>query len=155
MARVPKITSPCPLRWAAAPQPGMDFCGHCQRRVHNLDLMSDSERTAFLEGCSGSVCVSYTVKRAARIPVALGVSLAAVAGVTSAADGVTTTFPAVVVSPDSPYCNLPGNDDVTIEAGGTESGEKLQWVDETEAKLPDKPELPDIEASTWLPTPKS
>jgi hypothetical protein len=117
MARVPIITSPCPLRWAGPPQPGMDFCGHCQRRVHNLDLMSAPEREQFLAGCSGNVCVSYTVKRAARIPVALGVSLAAVvAGSTNAAD--------VVASPDSPYCDLA--DYVSITAGGTEAGEKLQ-----------------------------
>jgi hypothetical protein len=145
MARVPKITSPCPLRWAGSPQPGMDFCGHCERRVHNLDLMSAPERAEFLRGCSGNVCVSYTVKRAARLPVALGLGLAVVAGSTSAAEVVTT--------PDSPYCDLAGYVDVMV--GGTEAGEKLQWVDDAEAKLPDKPDLPDIDASTWLPTPKT
>jgi len=147
MARVPKITSPCPLRWAGPPQPGADFCGQCQRRVHNLDLLSAEERDAFLGGCSGDVCISYTVRRAPRIPVALGLGLAAVVGgATSAADVVTT--------PDSPYCNLPDNEQWVI-VGGTEAGEKLQWVDESEAKLPEKPDLPDIEASTWLPTPKT
>ena len=151
MARVPKITSPCPLRWAGPPQPGMDFCGQCQRRVYNLDLMSAQEREEFLTGCSGNVCVSYTVKRAARIPVALGLGLAAMAGTTNAAD--VATSPPVVVSPDSPYCNL--GDDVGLEAGGTEAGEKLQWIDDTEASLPEKPDLPDIDASTWLPTPKT
>jgi len=156
MARVPVITSPCPLRWAGPPQPGMDFCGQCQRRVHNLDLMSESEREAFLGGCTEKVCVSYTVRRTARIPVALGLGLAVVGGATNAADVGTNapagTFPQVVVTADSPYCNL---SDVQVLAGGTEAGEKLQWVDDTEAKLPDKPELPDIAASTWLPTPKT
>lgn len=151
MARLPKITSPCPLRWAGPPQPEMDFCGHCQRRVHNLDLMSAQEREEFLTGCSGSVCVSYTVKRAARIPVALGLGLAAIAGVTNAAD--VATSPPVIVSPDSPYCDVPDQGDILM--GGTEAGDKLQWVDDAEAKLPDKPDLPDIDASTWLPTPKT
>ena len=150
MARVPVITSPCPLRWAGPPQPGMDFCGHCQRRVHNLDLMSIREREEFLTGCSGNVCVSYTVKRAARIPVALGLGLAAMAGSTNAAD--VATSPPVITSPDSPYCEL-GQGEVIV--GGTEAGEELQWVDEAEARLPDKPDLPDIDASTWLPTPKT
>ena len=150
MARVPKITSPCPLRWAGSPQPGMDFCGHCQRRVHNLDLLSVPERDEFLQGCSGNVCVSYTVKRAARLPVALGLGLAVVAGSTSAADGVTNN---VVTTPDSPYCDPAGLGDIIL--GGTEAGEKLQWVDDAEAKLPEKSELPDIDASTWLPTPKT
>jgi hypothetical protein len=129
----------------------MDFCGHCQRRVHNLDLMSVPEREDFLRGCSGNVCVSYTVKRAARIPVALGLGLAMVGGATNAAD--VANSPAVVTTPDSPYCDLPEYGEVIV--GGTEAGEKLQWVDETEAKLPDKPELPDIDASTWLPAPKT
>jgi hypothetical protein len=123
----------------------MDFCGHCQRRVHNLDLMSIPERETFLMGCSGNVCVSYTVKRAARIPIALSLGLAAVAGSTNAAD--------VVVSPDGPYCGLPGYELAMV--GGTEAGEKLQWVDDAQARLPDKPDLPDIDASTWLPTPKT
>jgi hypothetical protein len=107
--------------------------------------MSIPERETFLMGCSGNVCVSYTVKRAARIPVALGLGLAVVAGSTNATDVVTT--------PDSPYCNLPDYGEITV--GGTEAGEKLQWVDDAEAKLPDKPDLPDIGASTWLPTPKT
>jgi hypothetical protein len=128
----------------------MDFCGQCQRRVHNLDLMSDPEREAFLTGCTGEVCVSYTVKRTARIPVALGLGLAAVAGVpTNAAD---VSIPDVVVMADSRFCNL--SQELYMTAGGTEVGEKLQWVDESEVSRPDKPDLPDIEASTWLPTPK-
>ena len=152
MARVPKITSPCPLRWAGSPQPGMDFCGHCQRRVHNLDLLSAPEREAFLAACAGDICVSYTVKRAARFPVALSLGLAAaVAGASSSAAEVANN---VVHTPDSPYCNLP-SDEEWVTVGGTEAGAKLQWVDDAEAKLPDKPDLPDIEASTWLPTPKS
>jgi len=149
MARVPKITSPCPLRWAGPPQPGMDFCGQCQRRVHNLDLMSDQEREEFLTGCSGEICVSYTVKRTARIPIALGLGLAAVVGVpTNAAD---VAAPEVVVMRDSRYCL---SQEMMMTAGGTEAGAKLQWIDESEVDRPDKPELPDIEASTWLPTPK-
>ena len=159
MARVPVITSPCPLRFAGSPQPGMDFCGHCQRRVHNLDLMSESEREAFVSGCSDSekVCVSYTVRRAARIPVALGLGLAAV-GATHAADVTTdpstvASPPPVVRTPDSPYCDMVINGDILI--GGTKAGQKLQWIDDSEAKLPEKPDLPDIDASTWLPTPKT
>lgn len=152
MARVPKITSPCPLRWAGSPQPGMDFCAHCQRRVHNLDLLSAQAREDFLAACAGDVCVSYTVKRAARIPIALGLGLAAaVAGASSSAADIANT---VVNMPDSPYCNLP-SDEGWVTVGGTEAGAKLQWVDDAEAKQPDKPDLPDIEVSTWLPTPKS
>jgi hypothetical protein len=118
--------------------------------VHNLDLMSVPQREAFLTGCSGNVCVSYTVKRAARIPVALGLGLAVMAGATNATDAVSS--PPVVKTPDSPYCDL---SDQIMEAGGVTAGEKLQWVDEAEARLPEKPDLPDIDAATWLPTPKT
>ena len=59
---------------------GMDFCGRCKRRVHNLDPLSDAEREALVAGCAGDVCIAYTVKRAARIPVALGVGVMALAG---------------------------------------------------------------------------
>jgi hypothetical protein len=73
------------------------------------------------------------------------------AGSSNAAD--VAASPAVVTSPDSPYCDLPDNGEIIL--GGTEAGEKLQWVDAAEARLPDKPELPDIDASAWLPTPKT
>ena len=129
MARVPVITSPCPLRWKDAPQPGQDFCGQCQRRVHNLDLMSAAQREEFLAGCEGSVCVSYTVRRAARFSTAVGLGLAAAAGLSASANA--DTAPPVVVMPDSPQCDL-----TEVFVGGTEAGDKLQWVDESEAKLP-------------------
>jgi hypothetical protein len=144
MARVPVITSPCPLRWRGSPAPGTDFCGHCQRRVHNLDLMSTQERHAFLSGCSGNICVSYTVRRAVRIPLAMGLGLAVLAGSANAVD-----LPA---SLDNSYSNMADINDITV--GGTEAGEKLQWIDASEASLPNKPDLPDIDAATWLPTPK-
>jgi len=147
MARVPVITSPCPLRWKGAPQPGQDFCGQCQRRVHNLDLMSATQREEFLAGCEGSVCVSYTVRRATRLSTAVGLGLAAAAGLSATANA--DTAPAVVVMPDSPQCDLE-----TIITGGTEAGDRLQWVDESEAALPDKADLPEIAAQDWLPTRK-
>jgi hypothetical protein len=147
MSRVPVITSPCPLRFGSAPQPGQDFCGHCQRQVHNLDLMPAQERETFLAGCSGKVCVSYTVRRPLRASLALGATLAAAALAGSAG----AEAPPVTVMPDSPYCD---DEFVEVFVGGTQAGEELQWVDEAEAAMPDKPELPEIAAATWLPTPK-
>lgn len=145
MARAPVITSPCPLRWSKAPQPGNDFCGQCQRRVHNLDGMSMSEREAFFSGCSGEVCVSYTVRRPLRAAIALGAGLAAAAALSGSASA---EAPPAEVMPDSPYCDLE-----EVLMGGTGVGEQLQWVDETEVALPEKADLPEIPASTWLPTP--
>lgn len=147
MARVPVITSPCPLRMNGAPQPGRDFCGNCQRRVHNLDLMSLAEREEFLVGCEGKVCVSYTVRRAARLSTAIGIGIVAAAGLSASVNA--DEAPPVVVMPGSPACE----DLEIVLVGGTEAGSKLQWVDESEAKLADKPELPQIGAQDWLPTP--
>jgi hypothetical protein len=54
--------------------------------------------------------------------------------------------------PDSIYCE----EDLTeVMVGGTRAGEELQWIDETEVARPAKPDLPDITAATWLPTPKA
>ena len=134
MARVPTIVSPCPLRWATPPQPGLDFCGHCQRRVHNLDPMSDAEREAFLKACTGDVCVSYTVKRAARMSVALGVGLSALAGCSNA-----THMPPAEVT-----------------AGMPAIGKQVKWKDDNEAQLShkDKADSQDVGTPKWLPTPK-
>ncbi len=76
MANFPPITSPCPLRWRALPEPGRDYCTFCERRVHNLDRLSEAERSALLASRSGSVCVAYTVQRAA-ISVIAGAGIAA------------------------------------------------------------------------------
>jgi hypothetical protein len=152
MSRVPLISSPCPFRWNSAPQPGQDFCGHCQRQVHNLDFMSQSEREAFLSGCSGKICVSYTVRRPVRTSIALGASLAAAAALSGSAGA---QAPAPVVMPDSPYCDDSELLEVQVTGGATAAGEKLQWVDEVEVAVPDKADLPEISTMTWLPTPKT
>jgi hypothetical protein len=143
MARVPVINSPCPLRWASAPQPGMDFCGQCQRRVHNLDYMSATDRQTFFAACSGEVCVSFTVRRPVRASIALGASLVAAAAMAGSAN---TGAPADSVDEEELV-------EVSI-TGGTVSGGQVQWVDETEAALPEKPDLPEITTVDWLPTPK-
>jgi hypothetical protein len=137
------------LRWNGAPEPGQDFCGHCERRVHNLDLMSADEREAFLTGCSGKVCVSYTVRRPVRASLALGAGLAAAAALAGSASAES---PEVQVMPDSPYCDDLELTEVAV--GGTETGSKLQWIDEAEAAAADKADLPEITAGTWLPTPR-
>lgn len=147
MSRVPVITSPCPLRFSSAPQPGQDFCGHCQRQVHNLDVMSAQERETFLAGCSAKVCVSYTVRRPLRASLALGATVAAAALAGSAG----AQAPAPTVMPDSPFCEI----EEVLVMGSTVAGDDLQWVDEAEAAAPDKPELPEITPATWLPTPES
>lgn len=62
MAKYPRIDSPCPLKWNALPEPGNDFCRHCERNVHNLTAMTEAERKEFMAACEGSVCVAYVTK---------------------------------------------------------------------------------------------
>ena len=57
----PKITHPCPFKASALPDAERNFCTHCERKVHNLDLMSADARREFLSNRSGKVCVAYTL----------------------------------------------------------------------------------------------
>jgi hypothetical protein len=69
MTGFPRITSPCPLRFRALPEPGRDWCRFCEKRVHNLDLLSEDERAALLAR-GDAICVAYTLKRAASVALA-------------------------------------------------------------------------------------
>lgn len=62
MAKYPKIDSPCPLKWNTLPEPGNNFCRHCERNAHNLTAMTEAERKEFMAACEGSVCVAYAAK---------------------------------------------------------------------------------------------
>jgi hypothetical protein len=59
----PKIDSPCPARVQRLPSDGQNHCTLCDRQVHNLDGMRAEQRAAFLQSCSGKVCVAYSVNR--------------------------------------------------------------------------------------------
>jgi len=159
VAYVPKITSPCPLRWNAMPSAGLDFCGQCQRRVHNLDAMDQAQRQAFFASCTGDVCVAYTVKRpqrmtdalrASAVAVALGMSgLAMAADAPTAADTATTpAFEDVVTGPN---CDPSGKLE-HIVVGGVR-GPSVNWVDDSELARPEAPEIDEVDASAWLPAP--
>jgi len=153
MARVPVISSPCPLRWKSMPSAGMDFCGQCSRRVHNLDGLNDAERQAFFATCSGEVCVAYTVRRSSALASVLGLGVAAAA----LASGTPAMAEESVVQPvvTGPTCDPNAKEQAleTIIAGGTTAA--AQWVDEREAKLPERPQIGEIDATEWLPTPAS
>lgn len=110
--------------------------------------MTQAEREAFLASCTGKVCVAYTVRPAERSSSKIGVGLAAsmlVAGA-ALADGVPTNGDP---APGS-YCDPLR--EVLVIVGGTNAGKELQWIDAGEAEIVN-PELPEIDASEWLPTP--
>ena len=94
----------------------------------------------------------------ARVPVYvfLGLGMALVGGTSIAAD-VPDTPSASTAAPDV----TPSSDTVIYDeffpngeklVGATKASKKLQWVDDAEAKLPAKADLPDVDSSAWLPT---
>ena len=154
MARVPVISSPCPLRWKSMPSIGMDFCGQCSRRVHNLDGLNDADRQAFFATCSGEVCVAYTVRRSSTLAGVRGLGVAAAASLMAGGPAMAeeTAVQPVVTGPTcDPNAKEQGLE--TIVLGGTTTA--AQWVDEREAKLPERPQIGEIDAAEWLPTPAS
>ena len=157
MSRVPVITSPCPLRWASMPQAGKDHCGQCDRKVHNLDGMSAQRREAFLAGCSGKVCVAYSVNASRRKRnVALGAGLLAA-----------LVVPATALANEEAigYVPLPAGEGAvdngtahdeewdTILVGGVDDPKNARWADEAEVAAGEAPAEPEvIAASEWLPS---
>jgi hypothetical protein len=110
--------------------------------------MTQAERETFLAACSGNVCVAYTIRPARRNSATISASLAAsvlVAGAAFADQIPTNGDPA-----PGEYCD-PMREELII-VGGTNAGKDLQWIDASEAAV-QNPELPDIDASEWLPSP--
>jgi hypothetical protein len=107
--------------------------------------MTQAERETFLAACSGKVCVAYTVRSSTS---KIGIGLAASVLVASAAfaDGIPTNGEPAA----GEYCD-PMREELII-VGGTNAGKELQWIDASEAETVN-PELPEIDASEWLPTP--
>jgi hypothetical protein len=151
MARVPVITSPCPLRWKSMPSAGMDFCSQCSRRVHNLDAMSDAERGSFFATCSGEVCVAYTVRRPHVLAGVLGIAAALGGGAVTTAfaqDEVPTVVTGPTCDPDAKSQSIE-----LITVGGVQSARDVKWIDEREAQTADAPQIGEIDPAEWLPTP--
>jgi hypothetical protein len=153
MARVPVVTSPCPLRFNSMPSAGLDFCGKCRRRVHNLDGMSDAARAAFFANCSGEVCVAYTVRRPAALASVLVAAAAAISGgpVSAQDPPQEQAAPAVVIT--GPTCDPNAKSlplDLIVVGGTTKA---LQWADESDVAAAASPEIAEIDAAQWLPPP--
>lgn len=150
MARVPVITSPCPLRWKSMPGAGADFCGQCQRRVHNLDSMSDAQRETFFMSCADDVCVAYTVPRPRAMIGALGMGLAA--ALTGSAFADEPQQPAYTTQVTGPTCDPKGLE--TIVMGGVKAARSARLVEASEINLPEPPVIGEVDASDWLPAPQ-
>jgi len=158
MSRFPVIDSPCPLRVANLPRTGRDHCGHCDRQVHNLDGMRNSQREAFMRSCSGKVCVAYTIHRqVARRNLSLGIGmLATLAGSAAMADDAIidngAAAPSAAVTDSSANPQPMKNLDFVV-LGGVENPGDARWSDEREISADAPGSLPEIGEMEWLPTP--
>ena len=139
MARVPVIDSPCPIADRPLPAGAVDHCSICDRKVHNLNRMSEPERRVFMGSCSGKVCVAYTMKISVRHRSLAAASLAATALV---------ALPAVAeepaMTPMPGLADLPHCDEIydVLVTGGVTRGDQAEWVDDGKDA---PPELPTIE----------
>jgi hypothetical protein len=146
MARVPVIETPCPIANRPLPVGAADHCTQCDRTVHNLDRMSESQRRAFMSACSGKVCVAYTVQ----VPVPLrrrALGAAALAAATLAALPVAAQeSPVVGRSPISDPNGLQSCDDEWLDmvvTGGVNKGDHAEWTDDGKDAPPDLPAMED------------
>src|SRR5262245_36265763 len=154
MARVPVVESPCPIVGKQLPAGAAEHCGVCERTVHNLDLMSERERVAFMRGCSGKVCIAYTVRRPVhgrRLATALaGAAAASLMSLPAAATDdplvpIPASSPAGEMSPLSggerelPHCQ----EEEWIEMGGVLEANQAEWVDDGKNAPPELPTMED------------
>ena len=146
MARIPVIETPCPVANRALPKGARDHCSQCDRAVHNLDLLNESQRLAFMSGCAGKVCVAYTLRVPARglrrrASGAAAIAAAAMASLPVAAQD----SPVVGMSPIGDANGLPACDDEWLDmvvTGGVNKGDQAEWTDDGKDA---PPELPSIE----------
>jgi hypothetical protein len=65
MSFFPRVQRPCPYKGDLSDIITDDVCRLCDRKIHDLNLLSESERIAFLASCSGEICISYSFLRPA------------------------------------------------------------------------------------------
>ena len=152
MSSFPKIDSPCPLRWNAAPAAGRDFCNRCRRRVHNLDDLDETQRRALLAGCEETICVAYTVRRPLRIVAVAGLGLAAALGAAAAAEPTADRSPVATASllpsapkPDCPPRNAAEEELIEVMVGGVRNPHEAEWDEAS-----DLPALPALDDDAFL-----
>lgn len=130
MALFPKIQSPCPYQSNLAAVMDGDMCRMCKRHVVDLTAMSDAARVAFLDGCTGEVCVSYRIR-----PALAAAVLAAAIAVPATASACAATEEFIVV------------------AGGLKDLTAIEYVETTSDRaLPNLPVVYDDDAKPQVAT---
>ncbi len=151
MARFPRIDTPCPL--SAEDQRTIDgHCTRCDKHVHALDRLDESERRALLATVPGPICVSYRLpvpRRVGRVGAAIAATLITTTAATTVYAGEpehAVQRPFVTSSPQhSPVPSQPvvseGRDEqelefVTFLGGVTDPEDALAAEDTSVPELP-------------------
>jgi hypothetical protein len=115
-----------------------DVCRVCRRQVHDLGAMSETQRVAFLDACSGEVCVRYTLPR--QHMVAAAALSAAMIALPVAAEEPATTSEADKAQTEAVYNGVDAVEEMVIIVGGIKDRSKARYVEVDDDQ--DPPELP-------------
>jgi predicted Fe-S protein YdhL (DUF1289 family) len=135
MAFFPKIQSPCPYIADLGAIMDGDFCRMCERQVFDLSAMSSNEKKAFLDGCTGEVCISYRFT-----PALAAAALAAAIPSAAAAQDLGPVVPDTAAIAASTAEIAAIGDSIVVSAGGIKDPRNVQYVEDPTA--PDAPALP-------------
>ncbi len=119
MGMFPIIQSPCPYKGPLSDIVDGDICRLCKREVHDLSLLSDSERYSLVQACPEEICVSYRVPRMSAIAaLALGAATFGTPAFGQDADATSSERVAEEYG---------ANDDMVIIVGGLRKPYQAQW----------------------------
>jgi hypothetical protein len=144
MALFPRIQSPCPYKDRLGEIMTGDTCNQCDRQVHDITGLSDSQRLALVAGGGDEICVSYRVAaRTVMAAAAMGAGFGMTGAVAAQPAADAASLPAagganeIVASySDEVY----PDDSMVIIVGGLKEPRRTVWVDPKRpaglAKLP-------------------
>jgi predicted Fe-S protein YdhL (DUF1289 family) len=136
MAFFPKIQSPCPYIADLGAIIDGDFCRMCERQVFDLSHMSSNEKKAFLDGCTGEVCISYRFT-----PALAAAALAAAMPAAAAAQDLGPVVPdAAAIAASTAEIAAMGGESIVVSAGGIKDPRNVQYVEDPTDR--DAPALP-------------
>jgi predicted Fe-S protein YdhL (DUF1289 family) len=136
MAFFPKIQSPCPYIANLAAIMDGDFCRMCERQVFDLSHMSSGEKKAFLDGCTGEVCISYRFT-----PALAAAALAAAMPAAASAQDLGPIVPdAAAIAASTAEIAAMGGESIIVTGGGIKDPRNVQYVEDPTD--PSAPELP-------------
>ena len=136
MAFFPKIQSPCPYLADLASIMDGDFCRMCERQVFDLTHMSSDEKKAFLDGCTGEVCISYRFT-----PALAAAALAAAMPAAAVAQDLGPIAPdsAAIAASTAEIAAMEG-EAIIVTGGGIKDPRNVQYVEDPSDQ--GVPELP-------------